>query len=181
MPCEVRGTAETPESPTSSSKSSFSRCNFLQQKCLWLVRLEAFDYIMGLAILANAILMGVQADLAVHSARTGELEPPAVRAVAVVLGVIFTVELVLRIFAFRLDFFTKPGWKWNIFDFTLVFLQISEEVVTAVVYTDSTSRTVNLSFMRILRVLRLVRIVRLVRVLRLIRELRTHAVVTVCR
>lgn len=170
---EEAGTAETPESPTSSSKSSFSRCNFLQQKCLWLVRLEAFDYIMGLAILANAILMGVQADLAVHSARTGELEPPAVRAVAVVLGVIFTVELVLRIFAFRLDFFTKPGWKWNIFDFTLVFLQISEEVVTAVVYTDSTSRTVNLSFMRILRVLRLVRIVRLVRVLRLIRELRT--------
>lgn len=154
--------------------SSLSRWSFLQKKCQWLVSLEAFDYIMGLAIFANAILMGIQADLAVQSARTGAMEPPAVRAIAVVLGVIFTVELVLRIFAYRLDFFTKPGWKWNVFDFTLVFLQISEEVVTAAAYTGAdNSRSVNLSFMRILRVLRLVRIVRLVRVLRLIRELRT--------
>lgn len=154
--------------------SSLSRWSFLQKKCQWLVSLEAFDYIMGLAIFANAILMGIQADLAVQSARTGAMEPPAVRAIAVVLGVIFTIGLVLRIFAYRLDFFTKPGWKWNVFDFTLVFLQISEEVVTAAAYTGAdNSRSVNLSFMRILRVLRLVRIVRLVRVLRLIRELRT--------
>jgi len=164
--------SEEAEEDSKDGSSGPSRCNF-QKKCQWLVSLEVFDYVMGLAIFANAILMGVQADLAVQSARTGAVEPPAVRALAVILGVIFTVELVLRIFAFRLDFFTKPGWKWNIFDFVLVFLQISEEVVTAVVYTDNGSRSVNLSFMRILRVLRLVRIVRLVRVLRLIRELRT--------
>jgi len=147
----------------------------LRRKIGWLVTTEAFDYVMGLAIFANAILMGIQADLAVTSARTGELEPPFIRGMAVMLGVVFTVELVLRIFAQRLEFFTKPGWRWNLFDFLLVFLQISEEVVTAVVYVDgsNSSRSVNLSFMRILRVLRLVRIVRLVRVLRLIRELRT--------
>eukprot|EP00435_Cladocopium_sp_Y103_P037488 s1576_g9.t3 len=169
---ETAGSEEIDENDEDAS--SLSRCSFLQKKCQWLVSLEAFDYIMGLAIFANAILMGIQADLAVQSARTGAMEPPAVRAIAVVLGVIFTIELVLRIFACRLDFFTKPGWKWNVFDFTLVFLQISEEVVTAVAYTGADgSRSVNLSFMRILRVLRLVRIVRLVRVLRLIRELRT--------
>lgn len=97
-----------------------SWCSYLQQKCLWLVmptasrlririevRLEAFDYVMGLAILANAILMGIQADLAVRTARTGEMEPPSVRFVGgswlgshveteigLTLGFIFTLELV---------------------------------------------------------------------------------------
>ena len=44
----------------------------------------------------------------------------------------------MRIFAYRADFFIKPGWKWNVFDFLLVFLQIGEEVVTAMVYHNST-------------------------------------------
>mmetsp|Transcript_55895 Transcript_55895/g.130584 ORF Transcript_55895/g.130584 Transcript_55895/m.130584 type:complete len:711 (-) Transcript_55895:53-2185(-) len=149
-------------------------CSCIQRLCLQLVCLEYFDYVMGLAILANAVLMGVQADLAVQNARTGELEPPIIRVLAVALGGIFTFELVVRILAYRMDFFTKPGWRWNMFDFMLVFLQLSEEIVTALVYNSGDDAvSVNLSFMRILRVLRLVRIVRLVRVLRLIRELRT--------
>lgn len=150
-----------------------SLCTCIQKMCLWLVCLEYFDYVMGLAIIANAVLMGVQADIAVQNARTGAKEPPVIRAVAVALGAVFTAELVIRILAYRGDFFTKPGWRWNIFDFLLVFLQLSEEVVTVLVYENSDAVSVNLSFMRILRVLRLVRIVRLVRVLRLIRELRT--------
>ncbi|CAE7263258.1 scn4aa [Symbiodinium sp. CCMP2456] len=150
-----------------------SLCTCIQKMCLWLVCLEYFDYVMGLAILANAVLMGVQADIAVQNARTGAKEPPVIRAVAVALGAVFTAELVIRILAYRVDFFTKPGWRWNVFDFLLVFLQLSEEVVTVLVYENSDAVSVNLSFMRILRVLRLVRIVRLVRVLRLIRELRT--------
>ncbi|CAE7727263.1 scn4aa [Symbiodinium pilosum] len=32
---------------------------------------------------------------------------------------------VIRILAYRVDFFTKPGWRWNLFDFLLVFLQLS--------------------------------------------------------
>eukprot|EP00439_Symbiodinium_sp_Y106_P060174 s1143_g8.t2 len=107
-----------------------SLCTCIQKMCLWLVCLEYFDYIMGLAILANAVLMGVQADIAVQNARTGAKEPPVIRAVAVVLGAVFTAELVIRILAYRLDFFMKPGWRWNAFDFLLVFLQLSEEVVT---------------------------------------------------
>lgn len=167
-----------PSSPF-STVSRASRCVWrsVRSSVRWLVDLEYFDYFMGAAILVNAALMGAQADYAVRSARTGEAEPPELWVLGMVLGLLFTVELLLRITATGLGFFIGDGWQWNIFDFLLVALQIGEELITGVtaatVKTSSSGASVNLSFMRVLRILRLVRIIRLVRVLRLIRELRT--------
>jgi len=64
------------------------------------------------------------------------------------------------------------GWRWNLFDFIVVALQVLEEVI-ACFSQQFDDLNANFSIMRVLRVLRLVRIVRLVRVMRLIRDLHT--------
>merc|ERR1712032_985818 len=83
-----------------------------------------------------------------------------------VIGRIFTsyflLELLLRIVAHRLWFFTSPEWKWNVFDTFLVMSSIFQDIFEGF----------NISFMRVLRILRMVKVMRLIRVLRFFRELR---------
>ncbi|CAE8589119.1 unnamed protein product [Polarella glacialis] len=162
---------------TSSAVGSAQGCwRSFRVKVSWLVNLEYFDYVMGIVIMFNAVLMGIQADYAVKSARIDEPEPASLAIISVGLGIIFTVELALRCIAQGVGFFIGMGWRWNLFDLFLVTMQMGEEIVAAIVFSinhNAFSSPVNLSVMRILRVLRLIRIIRLVRILRLIRELRT--------
>merc|ERR1712032_1281108 len=74
----------------------------------------------------------------------------------------FLLELLLRIVAHRLWFFTSPEWKWNVFDTFLVLSSIFQDIFEGF----------NISFMRVLRIFRMVRVMRLIRVLRFFRELR---------
>merc|ERR1712032_952897 len=74
----------------------------------------------------------------------------------------FLLELLLRIVAHRLWFFTSPEWKWNVFDTFLVMSSIFQDIFEGF----------NISFMRVLRIFRTVRVMRLIRVLRFFRELR---------
>jgi len=78
--------------------------------------------------------------------------------------VFFSVELILRVVAFKKEFFCGEDFRWNIFDFVLIL----QSVVDA--FSPQTS---NLSFLRIFRVFRLVRVVRVVRTVKALRCLRT--------
>eukprot|EP00931_Biecheleriopsis_adriatica_P063991 TRINITY_DN38864_c0_g1_i1.p1 TRINITY_DN38864_c0_g1~~TRINITY_DN38864_c0_g1_i1.p1 ORF type:complete len:795 (+),score=166.88 TRINITY_DN38864_c0_g1_i1:107-2491(+) len=171
---QLSGAGDGQEVSGSSSQDMRPRrsfCASVRSAVAWLVNQELFDYFMGTAILVNAGLMGVQADFAVKAARSEETEPDTIRLLAAALGLLFGLELCLRIVASGKGFFVGEAWQWNIFDLLVVTLQMGEELLESVAYMGTAS--VNLSFMRILRILRLVRIIRLVRVLRLIRELRT--------
>jgi hypothetical protein len=79
---------------------------------------------------------------------------------------VFTLELVLRLLAHRMEFFTMAGSSWNVFDLALVILQLGSETSCAVVQVHS-------HFISVLRTLRLIRITRLIRFVRVIEELRT--------
>merc|ERR1711908_148200 len=67
-----------------------------------------------------------------------------------VFALIFLLELVLRIIAFRWSFWLRHDWMWNAYDCFVVGCSLLEEVVD----------TLNLNFMRALRVLRLARVLR---------------------
>jgi len=75
----------------------------------------------------------------------------------------------LHIYGWSKYFCRTESWVWNVFDATLVLVQLGEQIIGFFANVGVNK----LSMMRILRVLRLVRIVRMVRILRLIGELRT--------
>lgn len=130
-----------------------------------------FEYSIVMLVLLNAFTIGVQTD---YTARKVIEETPLVfNIIDKVFCVLFTAELSMRLYAFRCGFFWSKDWKWNLFDFSVVCLQLMEEILGIIALTAESAGGQRFSFMRVMRILRLIRIVRLVRVLRLINELRT--------
>eukprot|EP00928_Gymnodinium_smaydae_P045672 TRINITY_DN30406_c0_g1_i1.p1 TRINITY_DN30406_c0_g1~~TRINITY_DN30406_c0_g1_i1.p1 ORF type:complete len:751 (+),score=118.09 TRINITY_DN30406_c0_g1_i1:70-2322(+) len=101
-----------------------------------------------------------------------EVAPVAVQAVDIAYCVLFVVELLCRILVERGAFFTSSERLWNIFDLTLVVLQVQDKVATLVMlFKGNAAEAMQqksdeesgpfLRFLRTLRVLRVLRIVRL--------------------
>jgi len=136
------------------------------------------NYFVGFIILLNAVLMGVQADFTAACMRAGTIEPFSLQIFSSIFCLFFTVELMLKMWVYRLRFFTMVSWRWNVFELIIVGLQVWEEISAFVLWVEEETlsqdqHTGRFTFMRILRALRLVRIIRVARVLQLIRELRT--------
>lgn len=106
--------------------------------------------------------MGFEADWGVKIAPTGEGMPNFFRIVNRVFTACFCAELLIRLLAYRIVWFTGEDWKWNVFDALLVLSAIVQEVF----------ESANISFIRVLRVVRVIRVARIIRVLRFFRELR---------
>lgn len=133
-----------------------------------LVRTGVFQTTVQSCIVLNAISIGVQTDYEIQHMRQ---DLPAVfRIIEACFLVVFLVELVARIIAFRAEFFTGIDWRWNAFDSLMVLFQLVEEIANAI--AAGAASFIDLGFLRILRMLRLVRIVRLARLLRFVVELR---------
>jgi len=90
---------------------------------------------------------------------------------------IFVLELALRIFVYRGDFFTASAWQWNWLDLAVVTLQLIEEIIRLATGAEDYN---GVGALRILRGARLIRIARIVRVLHLLRELRSMISSIVC-
>jgi len=137
-----------------------------------LVRMPAFDYVMGILVLINSALIGIQTDVVAR--RNLRAAPFGFRVCETCFTIVFTVELLFRIIASWGRFFKVRSWHWNVFDCVIVGLQVTEEFVAIILYGYSSgeSAMVNFSVVRIMRLLRFVRIIRLVRVMRLISEMR---------
>lgn len=136
---------------------------------------SAFDYSVGTLIMLNAISIGVQTDYMARNKT--DVVPAFFRAVEIVFCILFSSEIVLRIYVHRCFFFCSTYWKWNLFDTIVVGLQISEEIIAMIASSvDDDSPDGFGTDTNILRMLRLVRIIRLVRVVRLIGELHTFVI-----
>jgi len=127
-----------------------------------------FEYMAGLFVVLNALTLGIETNYEV----THRVEhiPHLLSASEAIFCVLFTFEQLLRLAVHGTSFFTMPGWAWNIFDISVVGLQLLEQfshVLTA------QNVPVDVSVIRMCRLLRLIRITRLIRVVRLIQELRT--------
>ena len=72
-------------------------------------------------ILLNGISIGAQAQHMVLHLQ--EEVPPALRIVDFFFGVVWCMELCLRLFVFRHRLFVMPGWSWNLFDLMVVLFR----------------------------------------------------------
>eukprot|EP00931_Biecheleriopsis_adriatica_P061340 TRINITY_DN36888_c0_g1_i1.p1 TRINITY_DN36888_c0_g1~~TRINITY_DN36888_c0_g1_i1.p1 ORF type:complete len:582 (-),score=118.82 TRINITY_DN36888_c0_g1_i1:151-1896(-) len=128
----------------------------LQEKVQLFVKSSKFDYGIGIILALNSILIGIQVELEAKEVDDLYLTFYLINAF---FCLIFTLELLLRIFALRFKFFTEE-WKWNIFDSVLVSCLIGDLIASA--FTNQNS---SVAFVKLLRIVRIVRIVRMVRLI----------------
>eukprot|EP00747_Dinoflagellata_sp_TGD_P216324 gnl/TRDRNA2_/TRDRNA2_88893_c0_seq1.p1 gnl/TRDRNA2_/TRDRNA2_88893_c0~~gnl/TRDRNA2_/TRDRNA2_88893_c0_seq1.p1 ORF type:complete len:719 (+),score=148.61 gnl/TRDRNA2_/TRDRNA2_88893_c0_seq1:49-2205(+) len=128
--------------------------------------LDSFAFTAGSTALIclNTIYIGVETDVSMRAALQVPQKPDPDWFVHVnrTFAVLFTIELLFRIAAQRLDFIKGGEARWNLFDSVLVGTAVVEEIFGGA----------NFSFVRIIRMLRLVKVLRIIRVLRFLRELR---------
>lgn len=138
---------------------------------LGMVQHPAFDYVTGFLVIANCIETDHNATHLL-SASTSTF-----RNMNTFFCIVFALELAVRVVAYGCRFFYAESWRWNMFDFILVVIQILDELSSRIANESAADHELsdmgNFTFLRVLRIMRLIRIVRLIRILRLIQELRT--------
>lgn len=135
---------------------------FISSNCF-----EGFGIVM---ILLYSLEIGLQIN---YLAETRALDPGHVwRTIDWAFCLWFTVEVGLKLYVYRMRFFTMHGCAWNIMDFFLNILQIFEEVVAIVSLASANTQTVlNSGVMRTVRICRGIKVMRLVRTVRFAEEL----------
>ena len=111
----------------------------LRSKLQSIIDTKAWNYTIISVILFNSVLLGLNTSSQIKANFGGLLN-----ALDMLCLVIFTIELALRLFCYRLAFFTNSERWWNIFDFLIV-------AISFVAIEYSVLRT-----LRTLRILRLI-------------------------
>lgn len=133
-----------------------------------LVSRPAFDMVAALAIVCNSIFMGTE--VAVMSERVDR--PLWIDLASFMFTAFFTVEVMLRMKTYGLEFFYGENKGWHLFDLFLVITGITDSILMIAISGDKSA----LGFMKALKMLR---ILRLVRVFRFFRQLSTLAVMII--
>jgi voltage-gated sodium channel len=142
-----------------------------------------FEGVFALAILGNGALIGIQLEMAIMDPQTET--DPVWFYINACYGLLFTVELALRLMVHGTHFFCSDSWFWNYFDM-VVFLVTLFEVLMGIVEmstgagVDQDADISHLQTIRIIRVLRLVRVFRIIRFVRFIQALRNLIYSIVC-
>lgn len=126
---------------------------------------RTFEITISLVISCNSLFVGYTIDYA--RKHVSEQSTDFIEGVEVAFFTIYTLELVLRLFVFRLGFFFNSEWRWNWFDSLLI-------VVSTYDYLAGSSSPVggNIMILRTFKMLRLAKMLRMIRLMRNFRELR---------
>lgn len=146
--------------------------NTLSHRIQRIVSSRKSELIVTAAIVINAILIGIQADIGMTASPDSFSD--LFRAAENVFMFLFAAELVLRVIAEKPVHFFSPTnemARWNMVDTVLVLLAVTDELVSLLL-ADS---TMNMSAIRILRMMRVLRLFRIIRVLRFFKDLRVMA------
>lgn len=121
-----------------------------------------FNVLVGIFITSHAVVAGIEIDQEQGVAHT------SFQLIDYLFRVIFFVELGLRLYYHRCEFFVQPGmWQWNLLDVFLVTLSLLDLFIMGNIDFDSGADVVTM-----IRFARLERMVRLFRVLRTVKELK---------
>lgn len=112
-----------------------------------------FQSICYMVVFANAIFIGVSAQVSLTTSLTGEPAGEAVKRLDLVFLSWFSFELIFRLLGERLHFFIGTFWGWNLLDLFLVITSIIDMAAESVGGLNTTSA----------RIIRLARFVRLFR------------------
>jgi len=133
-----------------------------------------FELFFGLAIITNAIFIGIQTDFV---ARHGSGKSFALEVVGMAYTLLFTVELAFKICSEgRRFFWGSSGVHWNVLDTIVVTTSIFEAAMTVVLkfgfQGSDPQSTSQFRILRIMRITRLIKVVRITRIIKFIRALR---------
>lgn len=136
-----------------------------------LVSSPQFSWCCGAVICSNAVFVGYASQYAIDHRDDGPdgMKTEFIRIMDHLYFSFYFCELLLKMFVYRVGFFTNQDKAWNIFDFILVISAIYE-LVTEV--SDFEGPGGDYTWMRVLRLLKMLRMLRVVRVMRFFRELR---------
>jgi voltage-gated sodium channel len=164
---ETAYSAAEPDKPLLETRAP-SRESSTRAEPSWIatvVMSPVFDNLASFLVFLSVIFLAVQTE---YMARTFTSEPPFVfRCVEIGFSVIFSVEILLRLCVYGKAFWTDRNKYWNMFDLSLVSMQVTEMLIALV------NNGQRLPFAPFLRCLRIARMVRVARFLRLVPELRT--------
>lgn len=138
---------------------------------LRIVYSDFFELFFASMIISNSVFIGIQVE---HAAAHRNEIPREYVFVQYIYTGIFLLELVCRIGAERLDFFTSSQWHWNFLDCFIVGSSLAE------VFLNAMASATNIRIIRITRITRLLRVFRVIRVVRFIHALRTLVYSIVC-
>lgn len=142
-----------------------------------LVSSSMFEFTIQVAIFANAVQVGLQADSMASS--LSMKVPPVHRAMNVFFCALFTFEVALKLYVFRKQFFTMWGCGWNVFDMMLVIVQLTEEVMQAC-EDEGELPSPGMPNNMVVRIGRLMRVVKVVRIMRLMRYFEDLRLLVTC-
>jgi len=160
---EIKSKARRESSHTMGSMSGEAELTPLQN----LVTCGRFDMVVISLIVSNGLFIGFQAQYFATTAAVAM--PVGVQLLSWGYCLFFFCELMLRMFAFRCEFFYKRSWGWNNADFVIVSLSIFEVMLLNFGGQDGGGQ---LSLIRLVRVVRIVRIFRIIKMFDFFRELR---------
>lgn len=138
------------------------------------VQSSTFNSAVGLVIFLNAIIVGFQTNWMATNLTEDLPWMFIVSDIAFLL--LFSTELGLRLYVYRMQFFFDRNWKWNCFDAFVVGVQWLEELLKILVVLMGGNMDLDVKIPRLLtivRILRLFKFLRVVRMLHLVSELRT--------
>mmetsp|Transcript_41346 Transcript_41346/g.105184 ORF Transcript_41346/g.105184 Transcript_41346/m.105184 type:complete len:694 (+) Transcript_41346:132-2213(+) len=138
----------------------------------------AFELTSALLIIMNVVVLGIEAEsMARSSAMASSLN---FRLAERFFCIAFSIEVLLRIFVQRLEFFKGYEFLWNMLDLIAILLQIADIVGDEVLLAmadgsiDNNSTVMpGTNTVRIIRIFKLARIVIVLRSFRYVKELRT--------
>lgn len=129
-----------------------------------------FEQIVGALVALNCLALGIETNIAcLNSGVMPASVAPLVEVIEFVFCVLFSAEIGMRISVHRCKFLIMEGWQWNIFDASIVSVQVLEQVMYlsgGIIHSAIMTRAI-----KVARLLRLFRILRIVRLLHLFTEL----------
>lgn len=130
---------------------------------------------LGSVVFLSIAIMGIQVEYErIHPHQTN----PILLHLSQVVNVIFLIELVLRVAAFRGGFFYGENMIWNLLDLIVVLIG-TWELIMDIVIASSQGIVSNVHTVRMIRVLRLTRVVRVTKISRILRFVKALRVLVI--
>jgi len=121
----------------------------------------AFQLIIGLVIIVNALFIGLETDMNTPDGSLYEDELWFI--MENIFVIIFVLEMIVKIACHRCNYFKQ---MWNITDFTLVMMAIVDVWIMKALQSEGSLKSFS-----VLRVIRMLRLARLIRLLKVFKEL----------
>uniref|UniRef100_A0A669R0R2 Voltage-dependent L-type calcium channel subunit alpha n=1 Tax=Phasianus colchicus TaxID=9054 RepID=A0A669R0R2_PHACC len=133
--------------------------NPYQYQIWYVVTSSYFEYLMFFLIMLNTICLGMQ-----HYNQSAEMNHVS-DILNVAFTVLFTLEMILKLMAFKAKHRSALSWQgyfgdpWNVFDFLIVIGSIIDVILSEIDVSDPDDNSrVSITFFRLFRVMRLVKL-----------------------